>query len=300
MDADEGDDEVIAQDKSKEYDELCNKIEKFVASMVNEICKLLADYDPLQKHRDATLSLHPEAYRLLTGGICSQLIADQEFADILGHFLATEDKMKTPTTSKIKTNSVKTPILLYDHKEYIIIDLVPPGHDSIPDPDTFARLTTTEQLRIASECIAFTSYYTTFRTQSKFCYIKGDQHSHSHVFFVVELVSKQWWQNCLSPGCVDTQRALKSKTQKKDSSIEPKGTQTQRKFFLTTKVEKNPDKGKVESAKGVKFPIKLDDPIISIITRRLATLSRLIYITELINHNQLLANANIKQEREQD
>lgn len=57
-------------------------------------------------------------------------------------------------------------------------------------------------------------YHVSFRTPSKYCSIKGDEHSSNHVYYVAELQSKRFYQRCWNKECCAKREALWASKQK--------------------------------------------------------------------------------------
>jgi hypothetical protein len=55
------------------------------------------------------------------------------------------------------------------------------------------------------------SYAVSYRTSSKYCEIKGDEHNNNHVFYVVWLKSKCYYQRCWNDECRQTRAELSSR-----------------------------------------------------------------------------------------
>lgn len=260
-------------DIDPEYESLCTQIEDFVGGTVHAIRSVL------DKYASSTLDQHALTSAGLLGAVSlNQPLDNQIFLEELALFLFRQNVIKSVQLLTESAKKDKDPVFQFHHCYYNHINLNIEGHTV----ESFASLPKDQQMQVSSESIVFQNFYVVFKTRSSLCYIKGDYHSHNHVCFVVDVVSKQWWQNCLSPGCVHQQQALKSKEDISSLCAQAKRKSHNVKVYdKSDSIQRRVDPGKVETAKGTKYKIMLDDPIVAKMDKRLAAVANMLFIEDI-------------------
>jgi hypothetical protein len=275
----------------KDNEALCDRIYVFVTAVTAAMVSSTNFYSSANPN---DMAYSPGSSLLFNELIKNQPLDNQLFVDELSKFILIQDSHK-----RQELVDFTKPLIHQSPVYYKYINLNLGGYTA----ESFCKLSVEDQMQEATNSIVFEHYYVVFRSKTQYCYLKGDSHEHNHVCFVVELISRQWWQNCLSPSCVDAQRALKeslllknepkklnNNTFNNPQSGDNSNKKSKRRLEFKTKKPRDTFqaedvKEKTETAKGTRFQIQLDDPMNSVISQRLATVARIIFVSELA-HNQ--------------